>query len=59
MQCEGVQPVGKIIIPIGRLRVVGGVPSLEPTGCGNIFVGHCPGNLYALRTSEMGSAGSI
>ncbi len=51
---------GKIILPIGRLKVEAGVITLESSGCGHFIVNHCPGNLtYSRRgTGSIGSGGS-
>jgi hypothetical protein len=40
---------GTIIIPLGKLTVTAGVPSFEPTGCGNITIGQCAGILNFTR----------
>jgi len=41
--------LGTIIIPIGKLTVTSGVPTLAPVGCGNIRVDQCAGTLSHTR----------
>ena len=38
-----------VIIPIGRLKVVDGVPSLQSEGCGNVRVTQCAGEVSFAR----------
>jgi hypothetical protein len=40
---------GVAIVPIGVLTIADGVATLERTGCGNIIITHCPGNLTHIR----------
>lgn len=36
---------GKIVLALGLLKVVDGVPNFHPTGCGSFILEHCNGNL--------------
>jgi len=51
---DNVNPVkgtglGTIIVPLGKLNVVDGVPNFENAGCGNITITHCGGTLGFTR----------
>jgi hypothetical protein len=37
--------VGKIIVPIGKLTIDGGIAKLDAVGCGSITLDHCSGTL--------------
>lgn len=41
--------VGKSIVPLGVLKVAGGVVTLQRAGCGDIILTHCPGTLDHYR----------
>lgn len=43
-------PTGTIVIPIGILTIVSGVPRLAPVSCGNIAISQCAGILSHTRT---------
>lgn len=49
---------GKIVLPVGRITVAGGVLTLEPTGCGGFLVTHCPGVLSHDRIEGPSGSGS-
>lgn len=42
-------PTATVILPIGRLRIVDEVATLEPTGCGNFIITHCAGTVGYVR----------
>jgi len=42
-------PTGTIILPVGKLIIADGVPSLRPTACGNFLIGQCAGILNYSR----------
>ena len=49
---------GKAIVAIGLLTIKDGVAKLSPTGCGTIYVSHCPGSLTADQGDASGGSGS-
>lgn len=51
-------PTGEAILPIGVLTVKDGSARLEPTGCGNFRIYHCPGSLEPTRTGDSSSSSS-
>lgn len=42
-------PTGTVVIPVGKLTITDGVPSLESTGCGSVTIGQCAGILSVTR----------
>ena len=42
-------PTGSVVIPVGKLTITDGVPSLANVGCGTVTIGQCAGILSVSR----------